>query len=473
MSASHFLVRKNALDKRWDAFYYEPEIVALEQRVQQKATHTLRDFVRFMSGGATPLKSESDQHYTDAANGVPFIRVQNLTSTGELDLQDVKHITLSTNNSSLARSRLSGGELLVKITGVGRMAVASVVPDGLEANINQHIAAIKTDSKVQSEALAAYLNLDFVERLATRRATGGTRPALDYNALLSIPIIDNPRIVSIMQDAYAEKKQLEVQAETILSSIDDYLLAELGITLPPNPENTVDNRIFTVKQSALSGRRFDPLFHSFKLWQAIEELHLPYKKLGLCCHYLKTGFAAGGAMQLFDDDGVIQLRPTNIDKSRELIFDRNIYLDKALLQENPDDIVQRGEVLFNNTNSQELVGKTTYMNIKGQLFFCSNHITRISTIGAELNAEYLTAVLNAYQRLKVFFSLCTNWNNQSGVNVELLRQLPIPVPDIDKQMAIATHIGSLRQEAKRLRQRAETELELAKQSVEKLILGEA
>jgi len=136
MSATHFMVRKNALNKRWDAFYFDPEIVALEQRVQQKATHTLRDFVRFMSGGATPLKSESDQHYTDAANGVPFIRVQNLTSTGELDLQDVKHITHSTHNSSLARSRLSGGELLVKITGVGRMAVASVVPDDLEANIN-------------------------------------------------------------------------------------------------------------------------------------------------------------------------------------------------------------------------------------------------------------------------------------------------------------------------------------------------
>lgn len=473
MSTAHFMVRKSALDKRWDAFYYEPEIVALEQRVQQKATRTLRDFVRFMSGGATPLKSESDQHYTDAENGVPFIRVQNLTSTGELDLQDVKHITHSTNNSSLARSRLSGGELLIKITGVGRMAVSSVVPEGLEANINQHIAAIKTDSKAQSESLAAYLNLDFVERLATRRATGGTRPALDYNALLSIPIIDDPRIVSIMQVAYAEKKRLEVQAETILSSIDNYLLAELGIILQPDPDNTVDKRIFTVKQSALSGQRFDPLFHSFKLWQAIEKLHLPHKKLGLCCHYLKTGFAAGGAMQLFDDDGVIQLRPTNIDKNREFVFDRNIYLDKALLLENPDDIVQRGEVLFNNTNSQELVGKTTYMNIEGPQFFCSNHITRIGTIGTELNAEYLTAVLNAYQRLKVFFSLCTNWNNQSGVNVELLRQLPIPVPDIGKQTAIATHIGSLRQEAKRLRQQAEIELESAKQSIEKLILGEA
>jgi len=62
-------------------------------------------------------------------------------------------------------------------------------------------------------------------------------------------------------------------------------------------------------------------------------------------------------MQLFDDDGIIQLRPTNIDADRELVFHRNIYLDKALLLEKPGDVVEYGELLFNNTNSQELVGK--------------------------------------------------------------------------------------------------------------------
>lgn len=178
-------------------------------------------------------------------------------------------------------------------------------------------------------------------------------------------------------------------------------------------------------------------------------------------------------MQLFDDNGVVQLRPTNIDANRQLVFERNIYLDRALLHERAGDIVQCGEVLFNNTNSQELVGKTIYMDIEGQPFFCSNHMTRISVIENELNAEYLTAVLNAYQRLKVFFSLCTNWNNQSGVNVDLLRQLPIPVPDIGKQTAIAQHIGSIRQEAKRLRQQAKTELEAAKRRIEAMLLGEA
>jgi len=36
----------------------------------------------------------------------------------------------------------------------------------------------------------------------------------------------------------------------------------------------------------------------------------------------------------------------------------------------------------------------------------------------------------------VFYTLCTNWNNQSGVNNELLRSIKIPVPKIDIQKKI-------------------------------------
>ena len=53
------------------------------------------------------------------------------------------------------------------------------------------MVVIKTWSSELSEYLANYLNLDIIEKLATRRATGGTRPALDYKALKSIPIIEN------------------------------------------------------------------------------------------------------------------------------------------------------------------------------------------------------------------------------------------------------------------------------------------
>lgn len=467
------MIGRGDMQTRHDPFHYLPKFLRLEAKVTAKSSAKLRDFIRALSGGATPKAEEHEKYYADGETGIPFVRVQNLSVSGQLQLDDVKYINHETHNGLLARSQVKGADLLVKITGVGRMAVASVPSPGFEGNINQHIARIRTDGRHTSEVLAAWLNTDISETLAKRRSTGGTRPALDYGALRSIPVIFNEAILEAVKSAYRQHARAVAKASRMLEGIDDYLLAELGINLPPEPENTIANRIFTAQRRDVAGWRFDPLFHSFKLWHAIEVAHVPTKKLGLCCHYLKTGFAAGGDMQLFDDDGVIQLRPTNVDADRELIFDRNVYLDKALLRERPDDVVQRGEVLFNNTNSQELVGKTAYMDIAGQPFFCSNHMTRIAVIDDELDAEYLTALLNAYQRLKVFFSLCTNWNNQSGVNVDLLRQLPIPVPGKGKQAAIAAHIRAIRQEAKRSRQQAENELEAAKRRIEAMLLGEA
>ena len=56
--------------------------------------------------------------------------------------------------------------------------------------------------------------------LATHRTTGGTRPALDYAALRSIPIILNDRVPEIMRQAYDEKKRKEKEINALLESWD-------------------------------------------------------------------------------------------------------------------------------------------------------------------------------------------------------------------------------------------------------------
>jgi restriction endonuclease S subunit len=406
-----------------------------------------------------------------------LLKVKNVGLDGNLNLNDFESISA---DAIVFRKLLQHGDVIAPFIGEAIRQNKVAVFRGEEGiyTVDNNTGVIRNNEpELLSEFLALFLKSSFGNWQIQRRVGGGGVPFLGTGSVrkLLIPIPPMPvqeAAVKTFAKSKLESQKLLTQAEKLLASIDDYLLAELGITLPTEPDNSINNRIFTAQRRELVGWRFDPLFHSFKLWHAIDEAHVPTKKLGVCCHYLKSGFAAGGDMQQFDEEGVIQLRPTNIDADRELVFDRNVYLDQVLLQAKPDDIVQCGEVLFNNTNSQELVGKTVYLNIEGQPFFCSNHITRISTISSELNPEYLTAILNAYQRLRVFFSLCTNWNNQSGVNVELLRHLPIPVPDINKQEAIALHIGEIRGKAKQLRQQAEAELETAKQTIEALLLGE-
>lgn len=186
---------------------------------------------------------------------------------------------------------------------------------------------------------------------------------------------------------------------------------------------------------------------------------------------MKSGFASGKQDQSTNDDDIIQIRPTNISNEREFVFEKKIYIDKCELVNRKYDILQYGEVLFNNTNSQELVGKSVLFDLDG-CYFCSNHITRLSANQDKIIPSYLTYILNLYQRKKVFFKICTNWNNQSGVNTDVLGQIKVPVPPREKQNEIANHITAIRNKAKKLQQEAKEEFEQVKKEVEAKILGD-
>lgn len=227
-----FKVYFNDIGNRLDCFFYRAEFVELERKIRKITSKTLGDYILNISGGATPEKDESEKYYTDSIDhGVPFLRVQNIKEEG-INLENCKYINYDTHNNMLKRSQVEEGYLLTKITGVGRMAVSSVAPKGFEGNINQHLVAIKTDSYHTSKVLATFLNTDIGERLAFRRSTGGTRPALDYQALKTIPVVFNPEIVNVMESAHEQKKQKEQKAKILLDSFEEVIYEKTGLILP-------------------------------------------------------------------------------------------------------------------------------------------------------------------------------------------------------------------------------------------------
>ena len=155
-----FIIQHSQLEGRLDIDFYRPQIRKLEQQIRAKSTKKLSDFIIKMASGATPSITEEEKYYSDGKNGVPFLRVQNLSTSGMLELSNLRFINQETNNGYLKRSQVHAGNLLVKITGVGRMAISSVAPEGFLGNTNQHMVVIKTQSSEQSWYLANYLNLD-------------------------------------------------------------------------------------------------------------------------------------------------------------------------------------------------------------------------------------------------------------------------------------------------------------------------
>ena len=163
---------------------------------------TLRDYTNGLAGGLTPRGANYP------TSGVLFIRVGNVQSYG-LDLTDVKYIDENLHEGELRRCQLKAGDVLLAITGA-TFGKACVVPDGLgAANINQHLVRIRTGIGLNPHYLAHFFNNDLDTRQSLAFATGGTRPALDYEAIRSmrLPLPPRPvedRIAQLMQDAYTK-----------------------------------------------------------------------------------------------------------------------------------------------------------------------------------------------------------------------------------------------------------------------------
>src|SRR6266542_925996 len=453
-----FLLQRSELEKRLDPFYYVPSLVELEKKILAKKPESLRDYVVSIASGATPKTTESEKYYAEKENGVPFLRVQNLSSTGILEFDDCKYINGETHNGMLKRSQVSVGDLLVKITGVGRMAVASVAPEKFEGNINQHICVIKTGSKEMSETLAAFLNSDIGEKLANRRSTGGTRPALDYPALLSIPILTDKRVVEISKRVVEQKKQNEVAAEKLLSSVDDYLLKELGITLPTPPENILKNRIYTTSLQEILGGRFDPFFHQKKFHDNIQSIYngnFPIKSL----REIISGNLIKGTLPKQDEkegsNSVIQINCINTDGTislDDLLTAKDIFTKEQKLK--------GGDVLVVITGAT--IGKIAQWNYDGD-YFLGGDIVKFQTNSLADNSFVFHFLRSRPIQTEIKRNITGATNGHLAP--EDVKRFPIPIPPIEKQKEIASHITGIRKQAQALKDKTKEALEKASKEI--------
>ena len=454
---------------------YSPSVVGFyEQLWEADGARHLRDLILHGFYGVLP---PGDSYSDDLP--IRFIRSAEMNCDLDIELDDCPFVE---EQYYIKKAQVQKDDVLLAVKGAtiaSRKCVAHVRENIGQAIVNGSVYRMQVKPEVNPRFLAIVLSTDLLKRQMRLALTANN--GVDYldKSLIHHLVVPAPvqaiqdKVVSIYDTAMAASISAKPEAAALLASIDDYLLSELGITLPPETENTLASRTFRVQAHGLGGWRFDPLFHAFEMWHAIEQAGVPSLRLGAICTSVKTGFAAGGKDQAEGDDGIIQIRPTNIDSDRRLKFDRNIYVSADLARYRPREILKLGEVLFNNTNSQALVGKTTLFDMSDRLYACSNHITRITVNPDRALPEYLTAILNLYQRRKAFFSICTNWNNQSGVGADLLRKIVIPVPDMSVQQKIVEEITATFSKAANVKAKATRDLEIAKHEIEAILLGGA
>lgn len=456
-----FIVNKSEIEGRLEPNFYRPSIATLEKKIRSLSSKRLRSYAQSFAGGATPSKREFEKYYSDSQTGIPFLRVQNLQTNGELSLNECIYINEETHNGLLKRSQVSEGDLLVKITGVGRMAIASIAPKDFVGNTNQHMVVIKTGDSSISKYLAHYLNLDIIEQIASRHSTGGTRPALDYPSLKNIPIIEGLDF-SIIDNAIKAKKAKEVEAQQLLDSIDDYLLNELGITIP-EVKTDIGSRMFIIQRSEIKGRYTPGLYkdaislHS-TIYDNISLSHLAYVNPNTRLPYK-------------DEKMMISFIP--MESVNEIYAEINDNKNCIVADSKGFTRFQEGDLLWAKITPCMENGKSAIAKGLTNGYGCGStefHVIRPKN--SRLLVEYIHILLHmkiVRQTAKLYFGGSAG---QQRVASDFLESFNVPLPSKTKQQDIVNYITNIRTRAKALQAEGKAILEDAKLKVEQMILGD-
>lgn len=106
--------------------------------------------------------------------------------------------------------------------------------------------------------------------------------------------------------------------------------------------------------------------------------------------------------------------------------------------------VERRDILFNRTNSLELVGRTAIFDIEGDFVFAS-YLIRLRTITERLRPFFLNHYFNWDETQARLKSIATRAVSQSNISATRLRGFLVPVPKPDEQDKIVRQIDCLDQ----------------------------
>lgn len=167
----------------------------------------------FITKGTTPTKGISGA----TEKTIPFLRVTNLTDTGQLDMEDKVFVTDEIHRGFLGRSMVYPNDVLMNIVGPP-LGQVSVVPDTYpEWNINQAIAIYRGVPGVLHGFLACCLLSPSMQnwlKARSKTTAGQTNLTLEVCRNLPIPlppVIEQQALVEMFENHLnATKEQISV-----------------------------------------------------------------------------------------------------------------------------------------------------------------------------------------------------------------------------------------------------------------------
>ncbi|EAH4648952.1 restriction endonuclease subunit S [Campylobacter jejuni] len=372
--------------------------------------------------GSTPSKSNLDFYGKD----YPFFKPSDFEQ--EYFLENAGD-NLSKLGFDKARQLPPKTILVVCIGSLGKVALTRVI-----GSCNQQINAIIPHKNIISEYIYYYCISSKFQSILFSKAPQTTLAIFNKTEFSKLEIIypkdikEQERIVGILDESFAKIDESIKILEQDLLNLDELMQSALQKAFNPLKDNAKEN---------------------YKLPQGWE-----WKSLGEISNLIQNGFAASKNNEI--PSGYVHLRTHNISTDGNLNFDTLIKIKREFIKEK-QSFIEKNDILFNNTNSTELVGKTALVTQNYNYAF-SNHLTKIK-LKNQYNSKLVVFYFVLLLKNKYFEKICHQWIGQSGINIDKLKKIQIPLPPLKEQEQIAEHLDFVFKKAKALKELYTKELQ--------------
>lgn len=169
------------------------------------------------------------------------------------------------------------------------------------------------------------------------------------------------------------------------------------------------------------------------------------KKLGDECTDMKYGTSRPSC----ENGKYSYLRMCNISS------DGHLDLNNLKTIDVPDDevekcIVRYGDILFNRTNSIDLIGKTCMFDLETPMII-AGYIIRVR-LSEKLESRFVSCMFNMPSMKKLLRAMAKGAVNQANINSKELASIIIPIPPVILQHSFATKIKSIEKQKEAINQ---------------------
>lgn len=309
-----------------------------------------------------------------------------------ITLNDPRYLSQEDFEAENRRTNIKPNDLLITIVGtIGRVAI---VPNSLtEFCVQRSVAVLKPKPEiVYNRFLMHYLQSmrPYLEQESRGVAQKGIYLKQLSNLSIILPPLDEQRKIAAVLDKVSD---LIAKRRQQLDKLDEMVKSRFIEMFGVYPANPMGWEIGTIRDIVTEVR-----YGSSR--PAVDGGKYPYLRM--------NNITYGGELDLSDTKR-IDIPDNELDKCT----------------------VRRGDVLFNRTNSKELVGKTCVYD-RDEMMVLAGFVIRIRVKDCIL-PEFLSAFLNTDFSKQMLLGMCKTAIGQANINAQELQNIGLYLPPVELQ----------------------------------------